>query len=153
VVSSTKLQANVRLVGYLGRALSYELGAVQQYMTHAALCENWGLAEPSRHWRQEAAEEMRHAERIIQHMLTLGVAPNASQLRPVRTGRTLTELVAHNLRLEGDIVALYSDATLTCMRGGDPDNARFFEQLLDEERAHARELQMWYESLTGRSGP
>jgi bacterioferritin (cytochrome b1) len=34
-----------RVLGYLGRALSLELSAVQQYMTQASLVELWGLAE------------------------------------------------------------------------------------------------------------
>lgn len=151
-MSSAKLQANVRVIGYLGRALSFELSAVQQYMSHAALCEIWGLTEASQHWRQEAIDETQHAERIVQRMLALDVVPNASQLRPVRAGKTLIELIAHNLRLERDIVAIYNDATITCLRSGDRDNAAFFQRLLAEERAHAQELQARYESLTGWSG-
>jgi len=147
-----KLQGSVRVIGYLGRALSYELSAVQQYMSHAVLCESWQLPEAIQHWRQEAAEELAHAERIIQHMVALGVAPNASQLRPVKAGRNLAELVAHNLQLERDIVALYGDAVMTCLRSGDQQNAGFFQQLLDEERQHEQELKNWYGSLSGWSG-
>lgn len=150
-MNAARLQAHVRVVGFLGRALSYELSAVQQYMSHAALCETWSLTDASRHWREEAAGEMKHAERIVQRMLMLGVAPNASQLRPARVGGSLAELIAHNVRMEHDIVALYRDAAIASLRSGDGDNAGFFQQLLDEEQEHARELQAWYESLTGRS--
>lgn len=147
-----RLQGSIRVLGYLGRALSYEFSAVQQYTSHAALCEGWNLPEAGEHWRQEAAEEMAHAERIIQRMVALGVAPNASQLRPVKAGRNLAELVAHGVQLERDIVALYGDAVLTCLRSGDQHNADFFQQLLDEERQHAHELKHWYGSLSGWSG-
>lgn len=150
-MNTARLQAHVRVAGFLGRALSFELSAVQQYMTHAALCEAWHLNEESRHWREEATGEMKHAERIIQRMLALGVAPNASQLRAVKAGGSLTELIAHNVRLEQDIVSLYRDATIACLRGGDADNGAFFQQLLEEEEQHARELQAWYESSTGWS--
>lgn len=144
-------QAHVRAAGFLGRALSFELSAVQQYMTHAALCEAWNLNDEGRHWREEAVGETKHAERIIQHMQRLGVVPGASQLRAVKVGASLSELIAHNVRLEQDIVSLYSDATVSCLRGGDHDNAGFFQKLLDEEQEHARELQAWYESSTGWS--
>lgn len=146
-----RLQANVRVIGFLGRALSYELSAVQQYMTHAALCEAWGLLEASQQWRAEAEEEMGHAGRIVQRMVALGVAPSASQLRPVKAGGNLLELVAHNVQLETDIVALYADAVMACMRSGDPDNASFFRVLLEEEKQHAQELKTWYQSLTNWS--
>lgn len=148
-MSTARLHAHVRVVGYLGRALSFELSAVQQYMTHAALCNAWNLDEEARHWREEAAGEMKHAERLVQRMLALGVAPNASQLRAVKAGGSLRELIAHNVRLEQDIVSLYSDATIDCLRSGDADSAGFFRKLLEEEQEHARELQIWHEQATG----
>ena len=37
--------AHPRVLGYLGRALSLELSAVQQYMTQASLGELWGEGE------------------------------------------------------------------------------------------------------------
>ncbi|MEJ2509050.1 MAG: bacterioferritin, partial [Gammaproteobacteria bacterium] len=36
-----------RVLGYLGRALSLELSAVQQYSTQARLVAAWGLNEPA----------------------------------------------------------------------------------------------------------
>ena len=81
-----------RTLGYLGRALSLELSAVQQYMTQASLAEAWGLPEAARRLREETVEEMQHAERIIQRMLALGVAPNGSHLRPAGVSRNLVDL-------------------------------------------------------------
>jgi bacterioferritin (cytochrome b1) len=61
-----------RVLGYLGRALSLELSAVQQYMTQASLVELWGLADAAERFRHETVEEMQHAERIVKQMLALG---------------------------------------------------------------------------------
>ena len=85
--------ADQRVLGYLGRALSLELSAVQMYTTQAKLVETWGLAEVAEKFRAEASEELGHAERIISRMLALGVAPNASQLRPVKLGTSLQQLL------------------------------------------------------------
>ena len=46
-----------RVLGYLGRALSLELTAVQQYMTQASLAETWGDADTARRLREETVEE------------------------------------------------------------------------------------------------
>ena len=72
-----------KVLGYFGRALSLELSAVQQYSTQAQLVAAWGLKEAAVSFRREADEELQHADRIIERMLAFGVAPNASQLRPV----------------------------------------------------------------------
>jgi len=136
-----------RTIGYLGRALSLELSAVQQYMTQAALCDAWGLADAAERLRRETVEEMQHADRIIKRMLRLGFAPNASQLRPVAVARNLADLLRQDAALETEIVALYDEATRFCERIGDSENAAFFDALFREETEHAGEIDAWIESL------
>jgi bacterioferritin len=99
-----------RILGYLGRALSLELSAVQMYSTQARLVATWGLDEPARRLREEAHEEMQHVERIIARMLALGVAPNASQLRPVKLGADLQSLLKTGYAFEEELVELYAGA-------------------------------------------
>lgn len=133
--------------GFLGRALSFELSAVQQYMTHARLAEGWGLVNAASQLRQEAQEEMGHVDRIVARMLALGVAPNASFLRPVATGEDLVTLLRANWRLEAEIVSLYEQAHGHCAHSRDADGQAFFAELLKEEQAHAQELERWLNHL------
>lgn len=136
-----------RVLGFLGRALSLEFSAVQMYSTQARLLEAWGLAGEAARFRDEAGEEMGHAERIISRMLALGVSPNASQLRPVRVEKSLLELLQGNHAFESELVNMYDEATRHCARIGDQENRLFFEALLEEEKAHARELESWIARL------
>jgi len=139
--------ADQTVLGYLGRALSLELSAVQLYSTQACLVDSWGLTEVAVKFRTEAGEEMGHAERIISRMLALGVAPNASQLRPVRLGRNLQQLLQHDFAFEKELVGLYTAATRHCAGAGDHDGRLFFEALLIEEQEHARGLEQWLQQL------
>ncbi|MGB5305358.1 MAG: ferritin-like domain-containing protein [Gammaproteobacteria bacterium] len=139
--------ADQRVLGYLGRGLSLELSAVQLYSTQARLVDTWGLAEVAGKLSAEASEELGHAERIISRMLALGVAPNASQLRPVSLGGDLRTLLEHDYAFEEELVALYSEASSHCARIGDQDNRLFFEALLKEEQAHAVSLREWLQQL------
>jgi bacterioferritin len=136
-----------RTLGYLGRALSLEYSAVQQYMTQASLCDAWGLPEAAQRFRQETVEEMKHAESIVKRMLGLGVAPNASQLKPVAVARNLVDLLRQDAVLEAEIVALYQEATDFCQRTRDHESASFFAGLLHEETEHAGEIQAWLVEL------
>ena len=61
--------------GYLGRALSYELSAVQQYLSLSSLLTMRGVHEASERFRNEAQDELQHAERIIGRMVALGFGP------------------------------------------------------------------------------
>lgn len=139
--------ADLKVLGYLGRALSLELSAVQLYSTQARLVESWGLTEVAEKFSNEAGEEMAHADRIISRMLALGVAPNASQLRPVRLGSNLFELLMYDLTFERELVGLYEEAVGHCARFGDYDNRMFFEALLTEERGHETGLQKWLQEI------
>jgi bacterioferritin len=136
-----------RVLGYLGRTLSLELSAVQLYSTQAKLVEAWGLVEVAGKLSAEAGEELAHAERIISRMLALGVAPNASQLRPVQLGRNLQELLQANHVFESEVVSLYEAATRHSARVGDHDSRLFFEALHAEEKEHARHMLDWLQEL------
>ena len=139
--------ADERVLGYLGRALSMELSAVQLYTTQARLVTAWGLDEPAKRFRDEAQEEMGHVERIISRMLALGVAPNASQLRPVKLGRDLRHLLEYDRAFEDELVSLYTNAATHCAHSGNHEGRLFFEELLEEEKQHSRELANWLAEL------
>jgi len=141
-----------RVLGYLGRALSLELSAVQQYMTHASLVELWGDPETAQRLRQDTVEEMQHAERLVQRMLSLGVAPAASQLRPVSHAPDLIGLLRLNALLETDLIELYAGAVRFCVMVGDSDNQAFFHSLWQEEQQHGEDLSTWIRSLNPYGG-
>lgn len=141
-----------RILGFLGRALSLELTAVQQYMTQASMVELWGDAEAAARFRQLTIEELRHGERLVQRMLALGVAPAASQLRPVQHAADLVGLLSVNGVLEHDLIQLYGDAVRFCVLIGDAENADFFRALWNEEQHQGLELATWLQKLRS-SGP
>ena len=139
-----------RVLGYLGRALSLELTAVQQYMTQASLVGLWGDQAASDRFREETVEEMEHAERIVQRMLALGVAPAASQLQPVSHAPDLVGLLEGNAELEHQLINHYDEASRFCQLIGDQENGAFFSALLEDEQHHGRELEAWLQELGGR---
>jgi bacterioferritin len=136
-----------RVLADLGRALSLELTAVQQYLTQAVLVETWGDSASAERLRRETVAEMQHAERIVNRMIRLGVAPGSSQLQPARHGSDLRELLIVNADLEHQLVAHYAEAMGLCMRIGDRENAAFFHDLWQEEQQHQEELASWLDSL------
>lgn len=143
--------AHPRVLAFLGRALSLELSAVQQYLTQASLLELWGQPEAAERFRRETVAEMQHAERLVQRMLTLGVAPAASQLRPVETGPDLATLLRLDAVLEADLIQHYAEAVRFCVLIGDAEHDAFFRALWREEQEHGEELARWQLELQGGS--
>ncbi|MCP9786358.1 ferritin-like domain-containing protein, partial [Cyanobium sp. N5-Cardenillas] len=106
-----------------------------------------GEAEAAERFRQETVEELRHAERLVQRMLQLGVAPAASQLRPVGHAADLLGLLRLDADLERDLIQHYAEATRFCLLIGDHNNEVFFRTLRDEEQQHGDVLAAWLDSL------
>ncbi len=135
------------IFGYLGRALSFELSAMQQYLSLARLLELRGMPQAGEKCRYEAQQEMQHAERIIGRMLALGIAPNASCLRPPCLAGALPQLMQHASDLEAEIIQFYDQAVKYCSRTEDHESRFFFETLLLEEQQHASGLESWQQQI------
>lgn len=140
-----------RLRGHLQRALASELQAVQQYLAQACLVELWGLPDYGRRFRQDAHDEVGHAERLTQRMLVLGIVPNSVAVGPVRLGRTLEEILLIDRELEIEVVQAYDDAALYSTRVGDAGTAQLFSELLEEEIQHLQGIDQALDELRAAS--
>ena len=80
-------------------------------------------------------------------MLQLGVAPAASQLRPVGHASDLEGMLRRNALLEQDLIQHYAEAMRFCLLIGDRNNEAFFRTLRDEEQQHGEALAAWLDSL------
>ena len=134
------MSADPRTLGWLARALTHEMSAVQQYLAQSVLARLWGNPELAAHLRHEAIEELEHAERLMERLIVLGVAPSAGNLPPARLGRSVEDLLASDRQLEVDAVRLYDQAVVHARRMRDGDSAALLEDILREELAHVQEL-------------
>lgn len=138
------------ILGFLGRALSFELSAVQQYLSLAKLMEVRGMSAAGEKFRQEANEELQHVERIIGRMLAMGGAPNASCLRATHLEGSLPDLMQYAKKFELEIVGFYTQAVRHCAAQQDHENRVFFEALLKEEQEHVASFdRWWHETVSG----
>jgi len=132
--------ADPRTLGWLQRALTHEMRAVQQYLAQSVLARLWGDTGLADEFRREAGEELEHAERLMVQLIRLGVAPNAAALPPARLGRTPAELLAADHALEVEAVNLYVDALAHAERQRDEVTAQLFAGLLADEQRHVQDL-------------
>lgn len=134
------MSVDPRTLGWLSRALTHEMGAVQQYLAQSVLARLWGDEALAQHLRHEAVEELEHAERLMERLILLGVAPSAGNLPPARLGRGVTDLLTADRVLEVDAVRLYQEAVAHARRMRDADSAALLEGILEEELRHVHAL-------------
>ena len=136
-----------RLSGYLSRALSHEMAAVQQYLLQAKLTGLWGMTAQSDHFRRDVEEELVHAERLMERMLILGIPCNSVTLPPIRCGRTLEEILRIDIQLEIEAVRLYEEAAQYCARRQDEGTRTLLNAILQDELGHLKDLEQQLASL------
>ena len=66
------MSVDPRTLGWLARALTHEMGAVQQYLAQSVLARLWGDEALAAKLRREAEEELGHAERLMERLILLG---------------------------------------------------------------------------------
>ena len=141
------MTADLRIIGYLNRALAHELSAVQQYLAQSKLTALWSLPEPSQRLREDVAAELRHAELLMEELLVRGVAPVSAALAPTRLADDLAGLLRHDRVLEVEAAHLYEEAARYCARARDERCRALFTKILDDEVEHIQELDVWMRSL------
>lgn len=146
------MSTDPRTIGWLSRALTHELGAVQQYTAQGVLARLWGDHGLAQSLEKNAQDELRHVQVLMEQMIYVGVAPAAGQLAPTRLGRTPSDLEASNQLLETQAVRLYQQALAHAQRVRDVGLAAVFERLLQEEFEHLHSLNDQYSGSANASG-
>ena len=125
----------------LQEALTDELGAVHGYILHAEMCENWGYKTLADATTKRAIEEMKHAERLMSHMLFLDGEPDVQTLPKIHIGKTVEEQLAYSLKNETAAIASYNAAVAVCTKAGDNASAELLRGNLQDEEQHADYLE------------
>ena len=65
------MKGSINVINILNSLLADELTAINQYMVHAEMCEDWGYEKLGDAIEKRAIEEMKHAEKLISRILFL----------------------------------------------------------------------------------
>ncbi|GIW06638.1 MAG: bacterioferritin [Dehalococcoidia bacterium] len=130
------------VIDILNEALTNELTAVNQYVVHASMCENWGFDLLHRRLRSLSIDEMRDTEAIIKHILFREGVPNMQRLNPVRVGQNVEEILRLGLETELGAIATLRSGIAICSEAEDYATRTMFEEMIREEEEHVD----WFET-------
>lgn len=135
------MKGNQKLVDTLNCLLAGELTAVNQYMVHAEMCEDWGYGKLHESFERRAIAEMRHAEKLIGRILFLEGTPIVSDLNAIRIGATVPQQVDNDHAAEIDTVKQYNDAIVLAGEVLDYATRDILMGILQDEDRHVDELE------------
>ncbi len=94
------MQGNTKVIEQLNARLADELTAINQYMVHAEMCDNWGYERLHGEIQKRAIVEMRHAEKLITRILFLEGNPVVSVLNKISVGPDVEKMHKNDWKAE-----------------------------------------------------
>jgi bacterioferritin len=127
---------SLAVIKALNEALAEEIQAINQYFIHSELCEHWGLTGLHEKIRKESIDEMKHAEALIERILFLEGTPIISGVGELKIGKTVPELLEHDLHLEEHAISMYNRSIETCRKEDDNGSRALLDSILKDEEGH-----------------
>src|SRR5674476_312221 len=130
------MKGNEKLLTVLNSLLADELTAINQYMVHSEMCENWGYVKLHMAIRKQAMDEMHHAEWLIERIIFLDGAPTVSKLNVMKIGKTVSEIIGNDNDVELNVVKEYNDAIKLAREVDDQGSVDLLTKILKMEEGH-----------------
>ncbi len=135
------MKGNEKVVEKLNELLAEELTAINQYMVHSEMCENWNYEKLHKEDRARAFKEMVHAEELIERILYLEGRPIVTNLKTIRIGAEVEAQHKNDLALEVSAVKMYNEAIKVAVEAGDNGTRELLTSILKDEEEHVDELE------------
>ena len=130
------MKGDPKLIEMLNVLLAEELTAINQYMVHSEMCDNWGYERLHKKIESRAIQEMKHAELLIGRILFLEGLPNVSTLNKIVIGADVPKQFSNDLDAETLAVRTYNEAVKLADQVKDAATRHMLEHILGEEDAH-----------------
>lgn len=135
------MKGNEKLIETLNSLLADELTAINQYMVHSEMSNNWGYGKLHKIIEKRAIDEMKHAEKLIGRILFLEGVPVVSNLRTIHIGAEIPKQLDYDHSLELDAIRAYNAAISLAGEVGDFATREILEHILDEEDKHIDDIE------------
>jgi bacterioferritin len=130
------MKGNKELLVVLNSLLADELTAINQYMVHSEMCENWGYEKLHMAIRKQAMDEMHHAEWLIERIIFFEGTPTVSKLNAIKIGKTVKEMINNDDQDELEAIHAYNKAIKLAQEVGDQGSVDLLTKILKMEEGH-----------------
>ena len=135
------MKGNDKLIEALNGLLADELTAINQYIVHAEMADNWGYEKLTKLVKGRAITEMKHAEKLIERILFLEGTPIVSELNKISIGSDVVKQFSNDLTAEMTAVKNYNKAIKLAVDVGDNATKEILEGILKDEDSHVNEIE------------
>ena len=135
------MKGDAKLIETLNSLLADELTAINQYMVHSEMCDNWGYDKLHKLIEKRAVTEMKHAEKLIGRILFLEGTPIVNNLKAIHIGPEVPKMFSNDHDAEMGAVKSYNAAILLAGDVKDYATREILESILKDEDGHVDEIE------------
>jgi bacterioferritin len=135
------MKGDPKVIDTLNALLADELTAINQYIVHAEMADNWGYSKLHEHFEKRARDEMKHAERLIGRIIFLDGRPVVSNLNPLHIGAEVPAQFKNDHDAEATAIAAYNKAIVVAGAAADYATREVLEGILNDEDRHIDEIE------------
>ena len=130
------MKGQPEIINTLNALLADELTAINQYILHGEMCEDWGYEKLHEAIEKRAIQEMIHAEKLIGRILFLEGMPVVSELNKIKIGENVLKQFENDHAAEMDAIKAYNQAVAQTSELGDNGTKVLIESILTDEEDH-----------------
>jgi bacterioferritin len=130
------MKGNDKIIETLNALLADELAAINQYMVHSEMCDNWGYERLHKAAEKRAIDEMHHAEKLIGRILFLEGRPIVSNLTKITIGAEVETQHNNDWAAEAGAIKAYNEGIHLAVELADNGTRELLEAILKDEEAH-----------------
>ncbi len=130
------MKGDAKIIDKLNDLLADELTAINQYMVHAEMCDNWKYEKLDKIIQKRAIDEMKHAEKLIGRIIFLEGMPVVSKLKEIKIGPDVQTQITNDSHDEVGAVKAYNDGIKQAVELGDNGTRELLDSILKDEEDH-----------------
>ena len=142
------MKGDTQLIATMNSLLADELTAINQYMVHSEMCDNWTFVKLAKAIEKRAVVEMKHAEKLISRILFLEGMPVVSEYRKIFIGSDVPKMLENDRMAEAGAIKSYNAAIKLAGEVADFATRDMLQSILDDEDNHINEIEGFQDQVS-----
>jgi bacterioferritin len=136
------MKGNQRVIAHLQRLLGCELAAMDQFLVHARMFEDWGYTGLAAGTNAALADARRQTDLVLRRMLFFGSAPDLAQRETMSTATAVRGILRNDVEMQYRLVEHLRAAMACCIEEHDFHSQAMLGDMLREcEQTHINWLE------------